>query len=272
MKSLTKHQFIDAFSNEIGDIAIRFESISTWLTIPWRDIIHASQSIMLFGDPISQGCLFTSLFWKMKPQHLHHILRQFASEYFGDSRACSMLFIEYRQARLDAAVAELQSLNKASALSNLFQQSLFNSDEVQQFQYWFDWYCQYAFINCMNQYNDYSQPLILADDFMNFLNLSKKIFPQQWDFLAVTHGIQMRDGDELQEYKEWQIFMVMLNLQRLANFRTLKHWAMVISTAYYGWGGKITVGNVTSFLGISVSRRTRDAFFKQLTLDRVQFF
>ncbi len=79
MKSLSKRQFIDVYSNESGDIVVWFEGISTWLTIPWRDIIHASQNIMLFGDPISQGRLFMSLFWKMKPQHLHHILRQFAS-------------------------------------------------------------------------------------------------------------------------------------------------------------------------------------------------
>jgi hypothetical protein len=121
MKSLTKHQFIDAFSNESGDIAIRFEGISTRLTIPWHGIIHASQSIMLFGDPTSQGRSFTSLSWKMKPQHLHHILHQFASQYFGDSRACLMLFTKYQQVWLDAAVTELQCLNKASALSNLFQ-------------------------------------------------------------------------------------------------------------------------------------------------------
>jgi hypothetical protein len=124
----------------------------------------------------------------------------------------------------------------------------------------------------MNQYNDYSQPLILANDFMNFFNLSKKILPQQWDFLADTCGIQTRDGNELQKYKEQQVFMVLLNLQGLANFRTLKHWAMVISTAYYGWGAKDTVGHVTSFLLLSVSRRTCDAFFKQLTLHCVQSF
>jgi hypothetical protein len=66
--------------------------------------------------------------------------------------------------------------------------------------------------------------------------------------------------------------MVLLNLQRLANFRSLKHWAMILSTAYYGYGAKDTVGHVTSFLGITVSCTTRDKFFKQLTLDRVQSF
>ena len=88
----------------------------------------------------------------------------------------------------------------------------------------------------MNSYNNFSQPLIVPDDFMNYLYLSKRIFPQQWEFHSTAHGIYSRDADNLQDYKESQIFMVLLNLQRLANFRTLKHWAMVISTAYYGWG------------------------------------
>jgi hypothetical protein len=32
----------------------------------------------------------------------------------------------------------------------------------------------------MNGYNNYSQPLIVPQDFMNYLSLSKHIFPQQW--------------------------------------------------------------------------------------------
>jgi hypothetical protein len=100
----------------------------------------------------------------------------------------------------------------------------------------------------MNSYNNYSQPLPVPDDFMNYLNLSKRIFPQQWEFLSMACGIYSRDADNLQDYTECQIFMVLLNLQRLANFRTLKHWAMVISTAYYGWGAKDTVSHVTLFL------------------------
>ncbi len=78
-----------------------------------------------------------------------------------------MFFIEYQQVRLDAAVAEFQSIDGVLALSNLFDQSSFNSEEVQHFQYWFDQYCKYTFANCMKNYSDYSQPLIVAEDFMN---------------------------------------------------------------------------------------------------------
>jgi hypothetical protein len=75
----------------------------------------------------------------------------------------------------------------------------------------------------MNQYNDYSQLLILPNYFMNYLELSKTIFRDQWAFLRATCNIQARDSDELLEYKERQIFMALLNLQQLANFWTLKH-------------------------------------------------
>ena len=124
----------------------------------------------------------------------------------------------------------------------------------------------------MNSYNDYSQPLIVPDDYMNYLYLSKRNFPQQWEFLATARGIYSRDANSLQDYKEHQIFMVLLNLQRLANFRTLKHWAMVISTAYYGWGTKDTVSHLISFLGITDTRTTRDSFFKRLTSNHVESF
>ena len=104
---------------------------------------------------------------------------------------------------------------------------------------------------------------------MNFLNLSKRIFPQQWEFLAVICGINTRGSNVLQEFKERQIFIVLLNLQQVANFRSLQHWTMIISTAYYRWGAKDIVSHVTKFLGITVTRSTCDKFFKQLTLNWV---
>jgi hypothetical protein len=103
MKSLTQRQFCDAFSNESGDVAIQFDGITTRLTVPWHNFINVSRCIMLFGFPFEQGRSFAKIFQKMKAQHAHHIFCQFALEYFGDSRASSMLFIEYQQARLDAA-------------------------------------------------------------------------------------------------------------------------------------------------------------------------
>jgi hypothetical protein len=64
----------------------------------------------------------------------------------------------------------------------------------------------------MNGYNDYSQPLIAPQDFMNYLLPSKHIFPQQWAFLSAIRGITFRDDNDLIEYKELQIFMIILLL------------------------------------------------------------
>ena len=151
----------------------------------------------------------------MKAQHAHHIFCQFALEYFGNSRASLMLFIEYQQARLDAAGEEIvmSSQGNTSSASNLFHDLSFKTKRAQLFQYWFDRYCEHAFLNCMNSYNNYSQPLLVPDDFMNYLNLSKRIYPKQWEFLAMARGIYSRDADNLQDYKEHQIFIVLLNLQ-----------------------------------------------------------
>ena len=139
----------------------------------------------------------------MKPQHTHHFFCQFASEYFGDSRACSMLYIEYQQSRLDAVVEELvTSQGITASASNLFQESSFKTKRAQQFQHWFDCYCEDAFLNCMNSYNDYSQPLLVPDDFMNYLFLSKRIFPQQWESrLCIPTGVPIYSGPHFPEFR-----------------------------------------------------------------------
>jgi hypothetical protein len=130
MKAVSSRQFLDAFDNEGGDFAFQFEGTPTKLTIPWRDIINASKTVMLFGAPFSQGRSFPELFRKKKAQHAHHIFRQFASEYYGDSRACAMLCIAYQQARLDAAVADLVVLSEDGSTSlpnSIFKESSFNT-------------------------------------------------------------------------------------------------------------------------------------------------
>ncbi len=107
MRSVLLNQFLDSFENKGGDFAFWFEGTATKLTIPWRDVIHASKTVMIFGAPFSQGRSFAELFRKKKPQHERHIFRLFSSEYYGDTGACAMLLIAYQQARLDAAVVSL---------------------------------------------------------------------------------------------------------------------------------------------------------------------
>ncbi len=62
MKSMSNHQFCNAFFDKSGNIVLKFEGIATQKTILWHDIIKTSRSIMLFGYPFDQGCSFTQLF------------------------------------------------------------------------------------------------------------------------------------------------------------------------------------------------------------------
>ena len=166
MKSLSQHQFRHASSNKSGDVAIWFDGISTRLTIPWRDFINASRCIMLFGFPFAQGRSFAKIFQKMKPQHAHHIFCQFASEYYGNLRACSMLYIEYQQAMLNRGGRGSYVRRHHHLCLQFFQESSFKTKRAKQIQHWFDHYCKHAFLNCMNRYNDYSQLLLIPDDFI----------------------------------------------------------------------------------------------------------
>ncbi len=83
-----------------------------------------------------------------------------------------MLFIEYQQAWLDVAARELHNTNTKSATRELFNNALFKTESTRHFQHWFDLYCKHAFMNCMHDYNDYSQPLILAEDLMKCMCVS----------------------------------------------------------------------------------------------------
>ncbi len=46
MRSVSRRQFVDAFVNGGGNIALKFNNILSRLTIPWCDIIHANSTMM----------------------------------------------------------------------------------------------------------------------------------------------------------------------------------------------------------------------------------
>ncbi len=54
MKSVSRRQFVDAFENDSGNFGLRFDGISSRLTIPWRNVVHASRTIMIFGVQFEQ--------------------------------------------------------------------------------------------------------------------------------------------------------------------------------------------------------------------------
>ena len=75
---------------------------------------------------------------------------------------------------------------------------------------------------------------------------------------------QKRDWQELTAYKERQVFCSLLALQRQSNFRDLTYWALIETTAYYGWGVRATVVNGSTFWGTTVGRAYRDRKYSEL--------
>ena len=53
---------------------------------------------MFFGKCFDQSRPWSPVFhFKSDPEYAHHVFRQFASEYFGDSRVSSQLFAAYKE-------------------------------------------------------------------------------------------------------------------------------------------------------------------------------
>jgi hypothetical protein len=67
------------------------------------------------------------------------------------------------------------------------------------------------------------------------------------------------------EFKERQVFISLLILQRQSNFRCLPDWCLILSTAMYGWGTWDTLGRAISFIETTVSCSYQDCFYTSLT-------
>ena len=67
------------------------------------------------------------------------------------------------------------------------------------------------------------------------------------------------------------MFCQILAMQRIANYKELSHWALIQTTAYYGWGVKNTVVNASVFWGTAVSNSFRDREYTSLCQDICSF-
>jgi hypothetical protein len=92
--------------------------------------------------------------------------------------------------------------------------------------------------------------ILRTSDFINYLHASNRVFLQQWAFLSSHWNINSEcDDKDITEFKERQVFISLLILQRQSNFRCLPHWVLILSTALYGWGTRDMLGRATSFIG-----------------------
>ena len=131
--------------------------------------------------------------------------------------------------------------------------------------------CCLSFLNCFSNINDYSMSVLQTLDFTNYQNTSRRIFPEQWDFLSSLQNVnEDRDGSTLTAFKERQVFVTILLLLHQSNFRSLPHWCLILLMTMYGWGAQKMLANVTSFIGTTVSWIYRDRFFTSLTSSVVE--
>ena len=86
-KSLSRGLFTKYFFNKSSDFGISFDGCTAILSIPWHDVIHCAQVLMFFGKSLDQSRSLRLVFrFKSDSEYAHHVFRQFASEYFGNSQ------------------------------------------------------------------------------------------------------------------------------------------------------------------------------------------
>ena len=76
-------------------------------------------------------------------------------------------------------------------------------------------------------------------------------------------------SSHLTDYKESQVFIALLILQRMSNFQCIPNRSLILSTALYRWGTRDTLGHATSFMGITVSWRYPGKFYSSLTFEAI---
>jgi hypothetical protein len=257
--NLSQSRFLHYFTNRSGDIGIKFEGYKSTLSVPWHNVINFLHIIMFFGKCFDQTCPWEPVFcFKTDPEYAHHVFCQFASEYFGDSRASAQLFAAYK----DCMCSVYQEQCIAAESTNVTTRSMipnFNFEDARIFQSSFDNICRHLFMSCFSDFNDYSMPILQMSDFISYLHALKRIFPQQWAFLSSHHNVNHKHDEEvLTKFKERQVLVSLLILQSQSNFCCLPHWCLILLTAMYGWGACDTLGHATSFLRATVSRRYRE--------------
>ena len=233
------------------------------LTLSWRDFVDHADEYLLFGTPFHQSRSFENIFRnKADIEYAHHVFRKMAVEYRGDSRASYALFAHYQKRKCQSW--ELMAEKALAEKEGVFAKQSWSDQPMKDFRREFDKLCRDGFIACLSGWNDYTQPIISHEDFSRFLVRAKMVYPRQWKFLSGLRNINKKDRDELRAYKERQVFCTILSLQRQANYKELTYWALIQTTAFYGWGAKNTVVNGSAFWGNTIGRVYRDREYSRL--------
>jgi hypothetical protein len=101
-------QFLKDFETGRGDFVLSVDGTKKSIPIEWRQLVHRADEMMLFGTQINNLRRFAPLFReKGDAEYAHHVFRQFALEYKGDSRASALLYAAYQNCLKNGLAKEL---------------------------------------------------------------------------------------------------------------------------------------------------------------------
>ena len=260
---MTEAHFFAQFEHGGGGFTISFNGTDFSLPVSWREMVEHPERIMFFGPPLLGLRSFEEIFrFKRNIQYAHHIFRQFAAEYKGDSRMSAILYAAY-QKRL-RLIWEMKYNASLASNAGLFDKQTWNTPGAKTFCRLFNNLCKHSFRYCMVAYQDYSMPIVSENDFIVYLDIAKIVFKPQWRFLRSLRNVRPSDSKAMCDFKDRQIFSQILALQRVSNFRELTYWALINTTAYYGWGVRGSVTNAGTFWGNTASNSFRNTEFSRL--------
>ena len=123
---MSEAQFKTLFNNKSGGFCVNFLETDTKLTFKWFDIINYPRDIMFFGRPFSMNRKLDYLFQqKYNLQYIHHVFRHLSNQFYGDSKASSLLYASYQKKR---AIVFEKCMNEAMAREiGIYDRQSFNT-------------------------------------------------------------------------------------------------------------------------------------------------
>jgi hypothetical protein len=171
---MRERRFFDVYRNMDGCFAVQFEGTEFSMPFSWRYLIENPKKVMFFGPAFHGVRAFKNLFrYKTNMQYVHHIFRNMADECFGDARASALLYATYHKHISDIAFKLVAKAN--AERDGVLAKATFDTPQAKLFCKIFNKLCRNSFIFSLIYFQDYSQPIVSSQDFLNFLKLSKGI-------------------------------------------------------------------------------------------------